>query len=110
MKNWDSVLKYALPIMLFVLGVYIRQVDSSINLVRSELKDYKMYTCETMKEYSDKMFKHMTNDEMHAPRSMVITKPEFAIYQELRNDQMKELREGMLRIQALLERHAENDK
>ena len=46
-----------------------------------------------------KLFSHMTNHEMHTPSSMVISKAEFEIYQQMRDRQMADLKEGILRIE-----------
>ena len=41
----------------------------------------------------DKLFKHLTNEEIHTPRSVAVSKAEFAIYQELRKSQMDDIKE-----------------
>jgi len=45
------------------------------------------------KDIDDKLFRHLTNDEIHSPRSLVVTKPEFLIYQEMRDKQMDDLKD-----------------
>jgi hypothetical protein len=47
----------------------------------------------TVGEINDKLFKHLTNDEIHTPRSVVVSKAEFSIYQELRKSQMEDIKE-----------------
>ena len=49
----------------------------------------------TVHDMNEKIFKHLTNDEMHCPKSVVVSKAEFAIYQEMRNRQMESLREDI---------------
>lgn len=44
---------------------------------------------------NQKLFKHLTNDELHCPRSVVVSKAEFAIYQEMRQRQMEGVREDI---------------
>jgi hypothetical protein len=109
-----KILQILVPILLFVLGVYIRQVDTNIDNVRKDIVSVKT----DIKTNYDLLFKHMTNDEMHAPRSMVLTRPEFAIYQSFRDKQMtdltnmqiqmtRDMKEGFDKIYKSLERHIE---
>jgi hypothetical protein len=60
-----------------------------------------------LEDIDAKLFKHLTNDEMHCPRSITVTKPEFLIYQSMRDKQMDEMRNGINRIENLIERHVE---
>lgn len=46
-----------------------------------------------IKQIDDKMFKHLTNDEIHTPKSIVVSKPEFTIYQTMRDKQMSDIKE-----------------
>ena len=63
-------------------------------------------------------FKHVTNDEIHTPKSIVVTQPEFKIYQEFRSKEMQDLheliieqstyqREGLNKIETLITHHIE---
>jgi hypothetical protein len=63
-----------------------------------------------VKEINEKLFKHLTNDEIHTPKSISVTKPEFQIYQVLREDQMREMRQLVVHIESMLERHMNQDK
>lgn len=108
LKPWVNVLQIIVPVFLFILGVYIHQVDTSIANVKSELMAFKAESELVSSKQFDMLFKHMTNDEIHTPKSIVVTKPEFVIYQELRNDQMKELRDGQYRLQCLVEQKLKN--
>jgi hypothetical protein len=56
----------------------------------------------TVKGIDDKLFKHLTNDEIHTPKSVVVTRPEFNIYQEMRNKEMENLRLGICEIKDML--------
>lgn len=109
-RPWVSALQIIVTVGVFVIGVYIRQVDTSIGNVRTDLASFKSEASTASQRNFDMMFKHFTNDELHAPRSLVVMKPEFAIYQELRNEQVKELRDGQIRIQNLLEKHLTDSK
>ena len=52
----------------------------------------------------EKMFKHLTNDEVHCPRTIVVTKPEFQMYQAMRDKQMEDLKDYLIRIERYIER------
>lgn len=45
----------------------------------------------TVDKLDNKVFKHLTNDEIHAPRSTFVNKSEFDLYQKFRNDQMTQI-------------------
>jgi hypothetical protein len=67
-----------------------------------------------LEDIDAKLFKHLTNDEMHCPRSLTVMKPEFLIYQNMRDKQMDDMREGLRRVENtvahvadLMERHIE---
>lgn len=57
----------------------------------------------------DKLFKHLTNDEIHCPKSLVTTKAEFSIYQTMRDRQMADLKELNIEIKDLLLKHIDNE-
>ena len=46
-----------------------------------------------VEQIDDKLFRHLTNDEMHSPRSLFVTKAEFEIYQELRSRQVADIKD-----------------
>ena len=86
-KDWTEYFRWITPILmtasLFVLG----SIQGKVNSI------------------DDKLFKHLTNDEVHTPKSIVVTKPEFNIYQEFRNEQMIELRNGISEIKTMMDQH-----
>lgn len=92
------------PFFIFGLGVYVKQVDNNINTninnVKEQINIFRNDTDKQLcsyrnelKDYDDKAWKHFTNDEMHTPKSIVLTKAEFNIYQELRGREMSDLKE-----------------
>jgi hypothetical protein len=102
-----KVLQISVPVLIFVLGVYIHQVDNNITAVKSDAKtNYEL------------VFKHLTNDEIHTPKSISLTRPEFAIYQQFRDKQMtdlaniqiqqsRDMKDGFDKLYKLVERHIE---
>ena len=47
----------------------------------------------TVYKIDDKMFKHFTNEEIHIPRSTVVTKAEFDLMTKMRDKQLEDMRE-----------------
>jgi hypothetical protein len=47
----------------------------------------------TVWKIDDKMFKHFTNEEIHIPRSTVVTKAEFDLMTKMRDKQVEDLKE-----------------
>jgi hypothetical protein len=82
-----SALRFFTPIIsgvtLFTVGMLLNRLD----------------------KLDDKMFKHLTNDEMHSPRSIIVTKPEFMLYQQMRDRQMADLKDGIQEIKIILREH-----
>lgn len=74
-KSWTEWLRLITPIGIFILGVFVTDINKKIDCI------------------DQKLFIHLTNDEMHSPRSLVVTKPEFTMYQVMRDKQMEDIRE-----------------
>jgi len=47
----------------------------------------------------NKLFKHLTNDEIHTPRSSVMTKNEFFIYQEFYRLSTEDIKKSICDLQ-----------
>jgi hypothetical protein len=98
-KSWITYVQISIPVLVFGLGVYVNQVNSNIGSVKEQIKTYKQDTdlkfCQystEIKDFNDKVFKHMTNDEIHTPKSITISKAEFQIYQEFRGREISDLK------------------
>lgn len=46
-----------------------------------------------MVDIDSKLFTHLTNHEMHTPQSIVVTKAEFSVYQNMRDKQMMDIKD-----------------
>jgi len=79
--------RFITPILITITLFMIGNIDHKINQI------------------DDKLFKHLTNDELHAPRSIVITKPEFSVYQEWRNKQMDSIDKSVCEIKESIKEH-----
>lgn len=98
-KSWLEYLRIATPIMIFALGVYVNLMNNSMTELKSEIVGMRA-----------DMFHHLTNAELHIPRATIVSKDEFFIYQSMRDKQMEGVKEGMTRIETLLQKHTENNK
>ena len=85
-KSWTEYFRIITPFLLLVLTA----IGGSIN---SRLSDI-----------DSKLFKHLTNDEMHSPRSIMVTKAEYSIYQTMRDRQMADIKEQLSRIECSIDR------
>jgi hypothetical protein len=86
-KHWTESFRVVTPIL----------VTISIFLLGAILS--------TVSKLDDKVFKHLTNDEIHAPRSMYTTKGDFEFYQKYRDAQIAKLDSYLCRIENLLMEH-----
>lgn len=76
-EGWASYLRFITPVGVSICIFFLTQILGNVH------------------EINDRLFKHLTNDEMHCPKSVVVSKAEFLIYQEMRNKQMENLREDL---------------
>ena len=76
-RQFSEIFRYFTPILI-TIGIFI------LGGIQS-----------TVKDIDTKLFSHLTNDEIHCPKSIVVTKPEFEIYQEFRQKQMTEMRDNL---------------
>lgn len=56
--------------------------------LRSDVSNFKTDIKFQLTAIEDKMFKHLTNEEIHCPRSSMVQKAEFDLYQKMRDKQM----------------------
>jgi hypothetical protein len=77
-KHWTENFRIFTPILVTVACFMLGNLISTTNKI------------------DDKLFKHLTNDEIHAPRSTYVQKAEFDLYQKMRDKQMDSM-ECMIR-------------
>lgn len=75
-------LRLATPFLLLVLTSLSFMVNTRMEKIECKLESI-----------DDKMFKHLTNDEIHTPKSIAFTKAEFMIYSTAIDKQMTDTRE-----------------
>jgi hypothetical protein len=89
-RSWTEHFRIITPFLLLVLTA----IGGSIN---SRLTDI-----------DTKLFKHLTNDELHCPRSLMVTKAEYNIYQTMRDRQMMDIKEQLSRIECNMDKRYAN--
>ncbi len=95
-RSWTEYFRIIAPFLLLLLT----WIGSGINTNLSRL-DAKIDNLDT------KIFRHLTNEEIHIARNAVVDKNTFEIYQSMRDKQMCDLKEGINRIESLLMKHME---
>lgn len=101
--------RFITPILVTIAVVMLGSMERNVNEKFIGINEKIGIISSTVTDIDIKLFKHLTNDEMHSPRSLIVTKPEFLIYQNLRDIQMKDIKDGVNRIFDLMEKHSERD-
>jgi len=83
-KRWTEWFRVFTPLFLFVLSLLAGGINSKLN------------------DIDNRLFSHLTNDELHCPKSMVVTKAEFIIYQTMREKQMADIKDDLADIKRIL--------
>lgn len=86
-KHWTESFRVVTPLLITVAIALLSILLSSVNSI------------------DEKLFKHLTNDEIHCARSIMVSKSEFNIYQSMRDRQMFDLKDGISEIKLLLREH-----
>jgi hypothetical protein len=95
-KSWLEYLRIITPLAVLVLGFYINGMNASVLEVKASINNMQA-----------ELFHHLTNAELHIPRSTVTSKDEFIIYQAMRDKQMADIKDGLCRVESLLMKHME---
>lgn len=101
-KSWTEYFRMITPFMLVVFTFVGWTVNQRMASLESRIVsvDCKIDAVDT------KLFKHLTNDEIHIPRTMIVGQEAFLTYQKMRdtqmNDMKSELREGLADIKTIL--------
>lgn len=73
-KGWAEYLRFITPILVTICLFLLSNINSKVD------------------DISDKLFKHLTNDEMHTPKSIAVSKAEFMVYQQMNQQQIEGFR------------------
>ena len=94
--NGNKVFEYLrllTPFLIIVLGFYVNGMNNSIMEVKTSILSMQA-----------ELFHHLTNSDLHMPRSSVTSKDEFLIYQAMRDRQMTDIKDSLARVQNILEK------
>jgi hypothetical protein len=83
-KSWLENFRVVTPVLV-TIGLFM------IAGIKSDVKDI-----------NEKLFKHLTNDEIHSPRSMVVSQQAFTLYQTMRDNQMADIKLTLSEIKEIL--------
>jgi hypothetical protein len=56
-------------------------------------------------DLSNKVFAHLTNSDLHAPRSTFVEAAKFDLYQKMRDDQMRSMVDTLTEIRIMIREH-----
>ena len=98
-RSWTEYFRIITPFLLIVLTFLGGTINSSLN--RLDLK---------IDALDAKVFKHLTNDDIHMSRSAVVDKNVFEIYQRMRDKQMIDMQCTLTDIREMLIDHVEKKK
>ena len=98
-KSWFEHLRLITPFLIVVLGFYVNGMNSSIMEVKTSINAMQA-----------ELFHHLTNSDLHMPRSSVTSKDEFVIYQAMRDKQMADIKDSLGRVENLMQKHIDVSK
>jgi hypothetical protein len=100
----DFVKTFISPLFISILFFYVNGIQSSMLLLKNDLCDEIRDIRLEVKDMRHDMLTHFQNDEIHTPKSIVLTRPEFTIYQEMRAQQMDGFAKKLLYIEEKMDK------
>lgn len=88
-KSWTELFRWITPVAVTVAIFILSGLRTDVANFKTDIK-YQLCDIET------KLFKHLTNEELHIPRGTIVNKSEFDLYQKMRDKQMDSM-ETMVR-------------
>lgn len=85
--GWQVYLRLVTPIVGFIVMFLVMTVKGDIARIEG-----------TVHDMDTKLFKHITNDELHCPRSVMLPRAEFAIYNDNITRWMQSISNEMVEI------------
>ncbi len=90
-KSWIEYFRLTTPFLLLILS-----------FTGWTMNDKLCKVDEKITQIDDKLFKHLTNEEIHVPRGLVVSQEAFVIYQNMRDKEMETMKEGIFDIKGIL--------
>ena len=84
--SWTEVFSLLTPVMLFIMAFYLNGLRDDIRLMKTDISN------------------HLQNAEIHIPRSTVVSKDEFVIYQSMRDRQMADIKDSLIRLEEMIQK------
>ena len=85
-RSLGEIFRWLTPIMITISIAILTTMNNTVNKI------------------DDKLFKHLTNDELHFPRSTVVNKGEFDLYQKFRDSQISKIDFNIAEIKEMIKR------
>lgn len=79
-RHWTESFRIVTPILVTVAIFILGNVFSTVNKI------------------DDKLFKHLTNDEIHTARTQIVSKAEFDLISKIREDQYKDIKNTLVAL------------
>lgn len=92
-KSWTEYFRILTPVFLFSLNIIAGMAISN----QAQLKD-------SIDKLDIKIFSHLTNDDLHTPKSIAVTRLEWNVYQTMRDKQMSDIKDELCTIREMLEK------
>lgn len=96
--TWEY-LRIATPVLttlgLFIIGMVGSSLGGQINRMDTQL-------CAKIDKLDDKVFSHLTNEDLHALRSTIVDKAQFDLVNEMRLAQIKDIQSEILSVKTLV--------
>ena len=98
-NGWMQYFRLITPFLLLLFAIIGWLVKEDLTRINEKLEaiDHKMFT-------------HLTNDELHMPRSLTVSKAEFLVYQDMRDKQISDIKEAVCDIRKSVERVMGKDR
>jgi hypothetical protein len=94
-----TLLRFVTPLLVTIALFMVNQLNGSIDKVNT-----------VVHEIDAKLFKHLTNDEMHTPRSLVLFKSEQDLINRIRTEQFNNINYQLSELKLVLLEHEKSQR
>jgi len=90
-RHWTEHFKILTPILLIC-----------VNLLAGTIITNQNHILAYVEKIDNKLFSHLTNEEIHTPRGLVVSQGTFAVYQTMRDKEIGEIKDRLYEIRDFL--------
>ena len=90
-KSWTEYFRLITPFLVIVIGC----IGWSVNMRVCQLEG-------KIDNIDQKLFVHLTNEQIHTPRGLVVSQEAFTLYQTMRDKQMQDVKETLNEVKAII--------